>query len=89
MVGVISLLTCTHLRKRCTNYATNIEVLTPEERRYAMGNSGDVYERYYMLLFIDADCQAIYLRTTRHEDLIRAIGRLERHDDALNKLTKA
>ncbi|CZS99473.1 uncharacterized protein RAG0_07805 [Rhynchosporium agropyri] len=64
----------------------NIEALTPEERRYAMGNSGDVYERYYMPSFINADCQAIYLGTTRREDLIRAVGRLERYDDAPDKL---
>ncbi|KAH6704086.1 hypothetical protein BKA61DRAFT_416761, partial [Leptodontidium sp. MPI-SDFR-AT-0119] len=51
-----------------------------------MGNSGDVYERHYMPSFIDADCQAIYLGTTRREDLIRAVGRLERHDDAPDKL---
>ncbi|PVH68523.1 hypothetical protein DL98DRAFT_522703 [Cadophora sp. DSE1049] len=61
--------------------------LTPEERRHAMGNSGDVYERHYMPSFIDADCQAIYLGTTRREDLIRAVGRLERHDDAPDKLS--
>ncbi|CZT52687.1 uncharacterized protein RSE6_14042 [Rhynchosporium secalis] len=65
------------------------EALTPEERRHAMGNSGDVYERHYMPSFIDADCQAIYLGTTRREDLIRAVGRLERHDDAPDKLTNA
>ncbi|PVH68439.1 hypothetical protein DL98DRAFT_217496 [Cadophora sp. DSE1049] len=53
-----------------------------------MGNSGDVYERHYMPSFIDADCQAIYLGTTRREDLIRAVGRLERHDDAPNKLNE-
>jgi hypothetical protein len=35
--------------------ANDIEALTPEERRHAMGNSGDVYERYYMPSFIDAD----------------------------------
>ncbi|PVH72149.1 hypothetical protein DL98DRAFT_520635, partial [Cadophora sp. DSE1049] len=46
--------------------------LTPEERRHAMGNSRDVYKRYYMPSFINTDCQAIYLRTTRREDLIRA-----------------
>jgi hypothetical protein len=37
--------------------------------------------------FIDADCQAIYLGTTRREDLIRAVGRLERHDGAPDKLS--
>ncbi|KAH6712114.1 hypothetical protein BKA61DRAFT_644467 [Leptodontidium sp. MPI-SDFR-AT-0119] len=52
-----------------------------------MGNSRDVYERYYMPSFIDADCQAIYLGTTRREDLIRAVGRLERYDDAPDKLS--
>ncbi|PVH71727.1 hypothetical protein DL98DRAFT_367011, partial [Cadophora sp. DSE1049] len=51
-----------------------------------MGNRGDVYERYYMSSFIDADCQAIYLGTTRRDDLIRAIGRLERHEEAPDKL---
>ena len=67
--------------------ANGIEALTPEERRHAMGNSGDVYERHYMPSFIDADCQAIYLGTTRREYLIRAVGRLERHDDAPDKLS--
>ncbi|APA10374.1 predicted protein [Sclerotinia sclerotiorum 1980 UF-70] len=37
-----------------------------------MGYRGDVYERYYMQAFIDTDCQAIYLGSTRREDLIRA-----------------
>jgi hypothetical protein len=52
-----------------------------------MGNRGDVYERYYLPSFIDADCQAIYLGSTRREDLIRAIGRLERYEGAPDKLT--
>ena len=52
-----------------------------------MGNRGDVYERHYMPAFIDADCQAIYLGTTRRDDLICAVGRLERHDQAPTKLT--
>ncbi|KAH6667438.1 hypothetical protein B0J14DRAFT_447735, partial [Halenospora varia] len=52
-----------------------------------MGNRGDVYERHYMPSFIDADCQAIYLGTTRRDDLIRAVGRLERHDQAPTELT--
>jgi hypothetical protein len=30
-----------------------------------MGNRGDVYERYYMPNFVDKDCLAIYLGTTR------------------------
>lgn len=54
-----------------------------------MGNRGDVYERHYMPAFIDADCQAIYLGTTRRDDLIRAVGRLERHDQAPIELTDA
>jgi hypothetical protein len=37
--------------------------------------------------FIDTDCQAIYLGTTRRDDLIRAISRLERYDQAPTKLT--
>jgi len=53
-----------------------------------MGNSGDVYERCYMPSFVDADCQAIYLGTTRREDVIRAVGRLERHNDAPDKLNE-
>jgi hypothetical protein len=52
-----------------------------------MGNRGDVYERHYMPSFIDADCQAIYLGTTRRDDLIHAVGRLERHDQAPTELT--
>ncbi|KAG4439199.1 hypothetical protein IFR05_005320 [Cadophora sp. M221] len=59
-----------------------VQALTPEERRHVMGNRGDVYERYYMSTFIDADYQAINLGTTRREDLIRHVGRLERHEGA-------
>jgi hypothetical protein len=44
--------------------------LTPEERRQIMGNCGDIYERYYMPNFIDRDTLAIYLGTTRRDDLI-------------------
>jgi hypothetical protein len=51
-----------------------------------MGNRGDVYERYYMPNFVDKDCLAIYLGTTRHDDLVRAVGRLERHSGALDDL---
>ncbi|OBT82853.1 hypothetical protein VE02_09903 [Pseudogymnoascus sp. 03VT05] len=32
------------------------DALTPEERRHIMGNSRDVYERYYMLDFVNKDC---------------------------------
>ncbi|KFZ13522.1 hypothetical protein V501_03678 [Pseudogymnoascus sp. VKM F-4519 (FW-2642)] len=63
------------------------EELTPEERRQIMGNQGDVYERYYMPAFIDRDCQAIYLGSTRRDDLIRAVGRLARHARAPPALT--
>jgi hypothetical protein len=63
------------------------EVLTPKERKQIMGNRGDVYERHYMLAFIDRDCQAIYLGTTRRDDLIQAVGRLERHEQAPTSLT--
>jgi hypothetical protein len=52
-----------------------------------MGNRGDVYERYYMPAFIDRDCQAIYLGSTRRDDLIRAVGRLARHERAPKHLT--
>ena len=52
-----------------------------------MGNRGDVYERYYMPAFIDRDCQAIYLGSTRRDDLIRAVGRLARHERAPTALT--
>ncbi|KAG0645145.1 hypothetical protein D0Z07_9226 [Hyphodiscus hymeniophilus] len=65
------------------------EALTPEERKQIMGNRGDVYERHYMPAFIDADCQAIYLGSTRRDDLIRAVGRLERHEQAPVELTDA
>ena len=47
-----------------------------------MGNRGDVYERYYMPSFVDKDCQAIYLGSTRRDDLIRAVGRIARHERA-------
>jgi hypothetical protein len=65
------------------------EALTPEERKQIMGNRGDVYERHYMPSFIDVDCQAIYLGTTRRDDLVRAVGRLERHEGAPKHLTDA
>jgi hypothetical protein len=52
-----------------------------------MGNRGDVYERYYMPAFVDRDCQAIYLGSTRQDDLIRAVGRLARHERAPTALT--
>jgi hypothetical protein len=53
-----------------------------------MGNTGDVYERHYMPSFIDADCQGIYLGTPRREDVVRAVGRLERYEGAPDKLTE-
>jgi hypothetical protein len=52
-----------------------------------MGHRGDVYERYYMPSFIDRDCQAIYLGSTRRDDLIRAVGRLICHERAPKALT--
>jgi hypothetical protein len=54
-----------------------------------MGNRGDVYERYYMPNFVDKDCLAIFLGTTRRDDLVRAVGRLERHSGAPDDLTDA
>jgi hypothetical protein len=66
-----------------------VEALTPEERRQIMGNRGDVYERYYMPNFIDRDTLAIYLGTTRRDDLIQAVGHLERHEEAPDRLTDA
>ena len=53
-----------------------------------MGNRGDVYERYYMPNFIDSNTLAIYLGTTRRDNLIQAVGHLERHEEAPDKLTK-
>jgi flagellar basal body rod protein FlgG len=52
-----------------------------------MGNRGDVYERYYMPNFIARDTLAIYLSTTPRDDLIKAVGHLERHEDAPVRLT--
>ena len=52
-----------------------------------MGNRGDVYERYYMPNFIDSDTLAIYLGAPRRDDLIQAVGHLERHEEAPDKLT--
>jgi ABC-type phosphate transport system auxiliary subunit len=63
--------------------------LTPEERREIMGNRGDVYERYYMPNSIDRDTLAIYLGTTLRDDLIQAVGHLECHEEAPDKLTDA
>jgi hypothetical protein len=54
-----------------------------------MGNRGDVYERYYMPNFVDKDCLAIFLGTTRRDDLVRAVGRLERHSRAPHDLNDA
>jgi hypothetical protein len=53
-----------------------------------MGNCGDVYERYYMPNVIDSNTLAIYLGTTRRDDLIQAVGHLEHHEEAPDKLTK-
>ncbi|OBT95966.1 hypothetical protein VE01_06689 [Pseudogymnoascus verrucosus] len=36
--------------------ANGVYALTPKERRHIMGNSRDVYKRYYMLDFVDKDC---------------------------------
>ncbi|OBT81691.1 hypothetical protein VE02_10212, partial [Pseudogymnoascus sp. 03VT05] len=63
------------------------DALTPEERRHIIGNSGDVYERYYMPDFVDKDCQGIYLGTPRRDDLIRRVGRLARHGRCPSSLT--
>jgi hypothetical protein len=65
------------------------EALTAEERRQIMGNRGDVYERYYMPNFVDKDVLAIFLGAPRRDDLIRAVGRLERHEMAPDRLNKA
>jgi hypothetical protein len=54
-----------------------------------MGNRGDVYERYYMLNFVDKDVLAIFLGTPRRDDFIRAVGRLERHEMAPDGLNQA
>ena len=53
-----------------------------------MGNRGDVYERYYMPNFVDKDVLAIFLGTPRRDDLVRAVGRLERHEMAPDRLDK-
>jgi hypothetical protein len=52
-----------------------------------MGNTGDVYERYYMPDFVDKDCQGIYLGTPRRDNLIRRAGRLARHGRCPSCLT--
>lgn len=39
-----------------------------------------------MLLFIDANCQAIYLRTTCCKDIIQAVSCLEYYNNALDRL---
>jgi len=54
-----------------------------------MGNRRDVWERYYMPAFIEKDCQAIYLGSTRRDDLIRSVGRIARHERAPAFLTDA
>lgn len=40
-----------------------------------------------MPAFIDRDCQAIYLGHIRRDDLVRAVGRLARHEHMPTKLT--
>jgi hypothetical protein len=37
--------------------------------------------------FIDRDTLAIYLGTTRHDDLIQAVGHLERYKETPDRLT--
>ena len=37
--------------------------------------------------FIDRDTLAIYLGTTRHDDLIQAVSHLERYKEAPGQLT--
>jgi hypothetical protein len=66
-----------------------VEALTAKERRQIMGNRGNVYERYYMPNFVDKDVHAIFIGIPRRNDLIRAVGRLERHKMALDRLNEA
>lgn len=54
-----------------------------------MGHRGDVYERYYMPNFIDRDTLSIYLGAPRRDDLVRAVGRRERHENAPDDLNDA
>ena len=42
-----------------------------------------------LVCIIDRDTLAIYLGTTRHDDLLRAVSQLERHEEAPDKLTDA
>lgn len=90
--GTFSQLVLLRIYRSCESFLLLLtispaEALTPEEHRQIMGHRGDVYERYYMSSFIDRDCQAIYLGSTRRDDLVRAVGRLIRHERAPKALT--
>jgi hypothetical protein len=52
-----------------------------------MGNCRDVYKRYYIPNFIARDTLAIYLGTILYDDLIKAVGHLERYKDTPVRLT--
>lgn len=54
-----------------------------------MGHRGDVYERYYMPNFIDRDTLGIYVGALRRDDLVQAVGRRERHENAPDDLNDA
>jgi hypothetical protein len=54
-----------------------------------IGNRSDGYEQYYIPNFINKDGLAIFLGTTRRDDFVRAVGRLERHTKALDDLNDA
>jgi hypothetical protein len=63
------------------------EALTPEEQKQIMGNQGDVYKQHYIPEFINIDYKAIYLGTIRLDNLVQAVGRLERYKQAPTYLT--
>jgi hypothetical protein len=54
-----------------------------------MGNCGHVYEQYYMANFVDKDVLAIFLGALRHDNPIWAVGCLERHEVAPDRLNQA
>jgi Protein of unknown function (DUF3435) len=66
------------------------EALTSEECNQIMGHQHrGTYTWYYMLGFIDQDCQAIYLGSPSRDDLVRAVGRLVQDGLAPTALTHA
>jgi hypothetical protein len=67
-----------------------LEAVTVDERSQIMGHrNSSIYRQYYMLDFIERDCQAIYLGVVPQDDLVRRVGQLYRDLRAPTALTEA